>query len=125
MMPKIFTDLFLLKEVFHYHSKIILENADGLILLFTKSDGSKYHGYRKQLLDTYIYNLKLWFDTLEDKNKFERDKADNMIFRTIGSIYIAYIEEILNNRDDIEIINLYTDKIATIIYGIFRNLLID
>ncbi len=123
MIPLIFSDSNILKQVMQYHLKVVLENVDGLELLFFKSEGSKYQNYRAELVKLYQIELAKWLSVLVD-NKFSgNDAANQILLKNMATFYISYIEEIIIHKHDMALVEDYTDKIARLLFVMLRSLL--
>ncbi len=120
MVPMIFGDLSLMKEAIFYHSRIILDNADEFELLLFKSDGSQYQGYRNDLMDIYVQTFSRIFYIKGCEKNFS--KSADVLFKTLGAFYMGFIEEIIIHKNENDLINEYIDKIARILFDMFKSL---
>ncbi len=123
MIPLIFSDLKVMKQVIQYHLKVVLENVDGLELLLFKSEGSKYQNYRGELISIYQIEFAKWMTLLVNNKSFYNSGSNQILLKNMATFYISYIEEIIIHKNDMELVEDYTDKIASLLFVMFQSLI--
>ncbi len=122
MIPLIFSDLNVMKQVIQYHLKIVLENVTGLELLLFKSEGSKYQNYRAELISIYQIEFAKWMSLVVNNNSFCASASNQILLKNMAAFYISYIEEIIIHQNNRALVEDYTDKIASLLFVMFQSL---
>lgn len=118
------TDLSLLRKSFARHAEIIAKHVEALDLLLFKSSGSSYENYRESMIQDYIAFFSEKLSGKDKRSAFDSGKSAGMLFRTIASCYVAYIEElVIHGEEEDKVLEEYRDKVAVLVYSIYQSLL--
>ncbi len=112
-------DLSYIKRSFEYNAQIVFDNIDGLELLFFKSQGSIYENYKDVLVEKYLETTSNWLPFVKGEND-SSDKTKTILFRSLASLYISYIEQLILNKDNRKVIDIYIDKMSRIVFEAFK-----